>query len=279
MVKMDKRENEAAVVREHLQAFVNARGRPAVFLLLAESMQLVHVVQLRNALNSREFEELDLVINSIGGSIHAAYQIVELIRLHTKKLNACVPFSAKNAATLLCVGSNKIILDELAQLGPLDAQIYEEKKGGKGDFTSALNPFKTLEQLRNFSLETLDLAVKMIVKRSGMNIEDCLKHAIEFVRITTGPLVTQLNPEKLGECSRELSVGEEYGKRLLRRFSDWDDKERGDIVKNLVHRYPSHDYVIDYHELNEMGFDIELFSQHEREAVRGLFTLIASDKT
>lgn len=97
---------------------------------------MAQVLRLRDVLGSTMFEELDLVINSGGGSIHAAYQIIELLRLHTKRLNACVPFYAKSAATLLCVGSDTIIIDELAQLGPLDTQIYEERKAGKMDKTS-----------------------------------------------------------------------------------------------------------------------------------------------
>jgi hypothetical protein len=258
-----------------LQAFVNARGRPAVFLFLSESIDLVHVVRLRQLLGVGTFDEIDLVINSGGGSIHAAYQMLELLRLHANKLNACVPFLAKSAATLLCIGSDEIILDELAQLGPLDTQIYEERKGGKGEFTSALNPFKTLEQLQKFSLETLDIAVKMIAMRSGMDLDECIKHAIDFVRVTTGPLFNQLIPEKLGEYSRALSVGTEYGQRLLRRFKQWDEKKRDEVLERLVHGYPSHDYIIDFQELQEIGFQVKLFTESERPAVQDLFVQIS----
>ena len=260
-----------------LVAFADARGHPAVFLFLTEPLEFHHVIQLRAVLGTQEFQDLDLVIYSGGGSIHAAYQMVELLRLHANRLHACVPIFAKSAATLLCIGADDIVVDELAQLGPLDTQIYEERKGGKGEFTSALNPFKTLEQLQKFSLETLDIAVKMIAARSGMDLDECLKHSINFVQSTTGPLFTQLNPEKLGEYSRELSVGTEYGSRLLRRFTSWDDDKRSTIVEKLVHGYPSHDYIIDYHELQEIGFDAKLFSDSEREAVQGLFTFFGKE--
>ena len=262
------KKNQKDEISSALEDFTNARRRPSVFLLIAESLNLKHVFQLRSALGNQNFEELDLVINSGGGNIHAAYQIIELLRLHAKRIYACVPFYAKSAATLLCLGADKIFLDELAQLGPLDTQIYEEEKSGKGEFTSALNPFKTLEQLRGFSLETLDLAVQRIVTRSGMGLDECLKHAIDFVRGTTGPLFTKLDPEKLGKYSRTLEVGSEYGERLLRRFTSWDDERRAEILEKLVHGYPSHDYIIDYHELKEMGFDVNLFSEPDRVAAQ-----------
>ena len=266
------KKNQPADLSAALMEFATARGRPSAFLFLTESLGLVHVARLRSFLDNQSFEELDLVINSGGGSIHAAYQVVELLRLHADRIYACVPFYAKSAATLLCLGADQIFVDELAQLGPLDTQIYEEKKGGKGEFTSALNPFKTLEQLQKFSLETLDTAVEMIAVRSGMDLDECLKHAIEFVRGTTGPLFTQLDPKKLGEYSRELAVGSEYGERLLRRFGpSWDNEKRAEILEKLVHGYPSHEYIIDYHELKELGFDVNLFSGSERAAAQKVF--------
>ena len=130
MVIKNEGQKESTESETVLQAFANARQKPAIFLFLAESMQLVHAVQLRTELNGRQFDELDLVINSLGGSVHAAYQIVELARLHSKKLNACVPFWAKSAATLLCVGADKIIIDELAQLGKTrDSYLIKIKTG------------------------------------------------------------------------------------------------------------------------------------------------------
>jgi hypothetical protein len=275
-----KKEAEApAKVAPELQEYVDARGFPAVFLFLAEALDLQHVFQIRSCLSDSHFDELDLVVNSYGGSIHAAYQIVEVLRLHADRLNVCVPLLAKSAATLLCLGADAIVVDELAQLGPLDTQLEEEKKAGKKQLTSALNPFKTLEQLQRNSLETLDLAVKMMATRSSMGLHDCLKYGIEFVRVTTGSLFTQLDPEKLGEYSRALSVGADYGHRLLRRFSGWDVEKRKRVVEKLVHGYPSHDYIIDYHELKEIGFNVSLFDAEVKPAVLGLYKHLAGEDT
>ncbi len=271
MVTAAKKKVDPKQIPQEFVDFVNLRGRPAVFLFVQESLDLVHAVRVRNELKDQQFQELDLVINSVGGSIHAAYQIVELLRMHTKQLIACVPFYAKSAATLLCVAADAIILDELAQLGPLDTQVLEERKAGKGNYVSALNPFKTLEQLQKFALETLDVAVKMMVMRSGMDLDECLQHATAFVRTTTEPLFGRLSAEKLGEYSRALSVGKEYGDRLLRRFAKWDEQKREEVLEKLVHGYPSHDFIIDYQELQEIGFHAELFKEEERDVVQGLF--------
>ena len=248
-----------------LETFATLRGRPAVFLIQQESLDVQHLLQLQSALGDQQFEEVDFVVHSGGGNINVAYQMVELIRLHAKRLFACVPFYAKSAATLLCLGADEIFLDKLAQLGPLDTQVRER---GKGNFTSALNPFKTLEQLQAFSLEALDTSVTMIVRRSGLDLDECIRHAVKFVVGTTGHLFSRLNPEKLGEYSRALAVGSEYGDRLLRRFSNWDIEKRSRVVDKLVHGYPSHDYIIDYHELEELGFSVRLFEDEERDAMQ-----------
>jgi len=273
---MDQAQNQEREWQHHTQAFVDARGRPAVFLFLRESLAYKHAFALRSQFGSDKFAELDLVINSGGGNIHAAYQIISLLRRHADRIHACVPFFAKSAATLLCVGSDTIYLDELAQLGPLDPQIYEEKGGGKSEFTSALNPFKTLEQLQKFSLESLDIAMRMILRRSGMNVDECLRHATGFVQCTTEPLFSQLKPEKLGEYSRELAVGVEYGKRLMDKPGRSGDNS-SETIDKLVHGYPSHDYIIDYDELDAMDFDVHMFPDSEHAVVQELRHIVTEN--
>lgn len=251
-----------------LVKFATLRGRPSVFLCPWAPLAHEHLGELQATLADRRFKEVDLVIESSGGNIHVAYQIVEILRLHTERIFACVPAYAKSAATLLCLGAEEIVMERLAELGPLDTQVFEDTKG-KAEFTSALNPFKALEQLQAFSLEALDASVTMLARRSGLSLNECIKHAIEFAVGTTTPLFAQLDPEKLGEYSRALAIGSEYGDRLLRRFANWDRPRRSDVLNKLVHGYPSHDYIIDYRELRELGFNVKLFTPDESDAVRG----------
>lgn len=263
--------------RDPFEHFADARGRPTVFFFLShESISRRHVLELYDQLAGLAFDEIDLVIHSGGGDAHTAYQTVMLLRHHAARINACVPFWAKSAATLLCIGADKIILGEHAELGPLDVQIYEEKKAGQGEYNSALNPFKALEQLQSVSLEALALAMEWIVRDYGMSYDDSLRHAIAFVQATTGPLVGRLDPEKLGQYSRELSVATEYGRRLLGRCTDWSDQQIARVVDKLVYGYPSHEYVIDYPELQSLGFAVELFSPDERECVERLRPTVTS---
>lgn len=250
-----------------LRDFATLRGRPAIFVVLNEPIQPAHLLLLREEIGGCRFGELDLVIHSGGGNIHVAYQMIQLIRQHTESMNACVPLYAKSAATLWCLAANQVVMDESAQLGPLDAQVYERTRGG-GRYTSALNPFKTLEELQRFSLETLHASLNTILQRSGLDWTASLTQAIAFVQATTGQLFNRLDPEKFGEYSSALAIGSEYGGRLLRRYAtNWSEATKTPILERLVRGYPSHAYIIDYRELKDMGVPVTLFPGAERLVV------------
>jgi hypothetical protein len=266
--------NQKTEIASALQAFVDLRGRPAIFLLIPSGELLWgHAFAIRSALKNKSFEELDLVIHSTGGYSDVAYLIVQMLRLHTQKLNACIPLWAKSAATLLCIGADTIVMDELAQLGPLDPQIYI----GAGELTSALNAFKNLEELTTFAENTLQEVTAILVEATELTWDECIKQAINFVQVVSGPLFTKLDLQNLGEYSRALSVSKEYGKRLLsRRLSAWSEARAEEVIKKLVYGYPSHSYVLDFYELVHLGFQVQLFTNEERATVEELFKLCLS---
>ncbi len=59
----------------------------------------------------------------------------------------------------------------------------------------------------------------------------------------------------------------------------WKEKDWQEAIHRLVHEYPSHDYIIDYRELQDIGFQVELFKEDEREAVRGLLKSLSDGRT
>ena len=259
---------KSQVLKKTLSDFTIARGRPVV-LLHVWSLRMSHVIDLRRILGNQKFEDLDVVINSPGGSMDAAYLAAEILRSHSERIRACVPFCAKSAATLLCLGADEIWMDELADLGPLDPQVYGVKSGeGEMGFESALNPFRALEKLQEFSLDMLDVASDRIAKKTRMNMDQCLKHAVSLVLGTMTPLFTQLNPEKIGQRSRDLEVASEYGKRLMNERLM--NERQWEVLKKLVYDYPSHDFVLAYRELSDLGFNVKLFPKDENEVVHNL---------
>jgi hypothetical protein len=281
MMEKKVREN-LAVVREEipkpLQDFVDERGRPAVFLIVPKHIDLPHVMVLRKCLRDKDFEEIDVVVHTGGGNIHATYLIVALLRAHTKKMTACVPIVAKSAGTLLCIGADKIVLDEIAQLGPLDTQIKADHTGAQSGiegFGSALNPFKALEHLEKISFASFQNAAYDLFELynqsgSGISRTESFEHALGFVGTTTGPMFTELEPQKFGVYRRALAVGEEYGKRILTRFHKWPAQRSRETLQKMIHDYPSHDYIIDQNELRDLGFEAEFFPASQLDVLDNL---------
>jgi len=239
-----------------------------------------HVMQVHGLLSERRCDRLSVVLHSGGGDINASYQIVDLLRNHCKHMTTVVPIWAKSAAALFVLGSDDVVMGEIAQLGPLDTQVPEREKGGI-KFTSALNPFKTLEELQRFSLETLDVTVKLLLTRAELSVDEAIGRAMDMVARVATPLFSQLSAEKVGEYSRALAVGKAYGERLMRRYSKWQDpKPREAVLERLIQGYPSHDYIIDYKKLKDLGFNASLPSSDEKPVLQDMMGyLVKSTKT
>ena len=274
--------------------FAGARGRPAAVYLLAEGdlaedghdvpITKKTVTQMANALGDDQFDDLDLVIHSSGGDIHAAYQLMPLLRAHMSgrgELVACVPGKAQSSATLLCLGADKILLGEPAALGPLDAQIrIGVTHAGTPDYTSALHLLKGLNRLQRFSLETFNEAAVCLYDHNVSRNEDILKYSIEFSRAITAPLFGRIESQNIGYWDQMLLTGEAYGRRLLKRgklIKDDAELNRAEHIAQVVHRlvfeYPSHETVIDCEELvNGLDLRAELFEPRLRPSAREFAT-------
>lgn len=215
-----------------------------------------------------KLQTLDILLDSIGGDINATYQLVNFLRDHSPKLRVVIPDYAKSAATFLCLGADEICLTKTAELGPLDAQIPDPRKSG--GFMSALDAFKALEYLRQYAMETLDLTVKMILERSPLSVKEALEEARQFVSIVITPLYQQVRPLDLGEHKRILAIGEEYSRRVMKRYSykDKDSENIGSIINKIIWSYPSHGFVIDYEEAKELGLKVSLLNEEDSRATK-----------
>lgn len=262
------------------QELANLYASPIVSIILPKEPILPpHLIKLNDLIGEKKCQKINVILHSSGGDINTAYQMIELLRSHCDDMTIIVPLYAKSAATLFILGSNRIVMGELAEFGPLDTQIAEREKGGR-KYTSALNPFKTLEELQRFALETVDVTAKFMLLRADLSVEEAIEHSIDLASRISTPLLSQLNTEKVGVYSRALMVGQEYGERLLRRYSKFQDKtQRNILLERLIRGYPSHDYIIDYKELIELGFEVKVPSGDEKRMVDNLmkYVIMAKD--
>lgn len=198
----------------------------------------VHTIDevIRHRREFRKGKILDILIPSPGGSPDAAYRLIKFLRRRYEKVNAIVPLKAKSAATLMCLGADRISMGEFAQLGPVDIQIVDPLERGAESF-SPLDEFKSMEFMRDYAVEILDFFTGLFLERSGNERErgDARNHTVHHW--VDQPLYSQIDPLEMGEHRRSLAIGEEYATRLLNLTRNPNvDK----IVEKLVWQYPSH---------------------------------------
>jgi len=196
---------------------------------------------------------LDVLIQSPGGDINAAYRCIRFFRRKANTLTFLIPFWTKSAATFMALGADEILMGEEAELGPLDAQVGDG--AGSRRPLSALNQFKSLEAIRTFSVETLGILTDFFESAYGMDLPYALDRAQSMTGDFSGALYSQVPPRDLGQYARHLGVAEEYARRVMSRWSytDRSASEIDSIVRRLVFSYPAHDFNIDLDEARAIG--------------------------
>lgn len=180
---------------------------------------------------------LDIIIDSGGGDIDAAYNLAILFRkFGHQELNFIIPRWAKSAATLLVCSGDKILMTPVAELGPLDPQITE------------LNPLEgRLEQFSPLHIEsTLDL-IRDEFKKGNEKLAEGLLERLQF-------------PLTLGSFKKSLDIAEQY---LINLFETRDivssNSNKGAEAKKIANRltrgYADHGYCIKIDEVKAMGLN------------------------
>jgi hypothetical protein len=187
-----------------------------------------------------------IVIDSAGGYAESAYEIARLFQRHCGGFTPVVPRYAKSAATLLVLGG-KLIMGDDAELGPLDAQIFDPERE---EMLSALNEVQALERLHLQAVEEVDLMVPLLVGRTGKKVSTLLPMVLNFVASMKAPLLEKLDTVHYSQQARVLKEAEDYAVRLLER-AGCDKRAAQDIPSRLVNRYPDHSFVIDREEATE----------------------------
>lgn len=183
-----------------------------------------------------------LMINSPGGDANAAEKILMMCRRRfAKEFNVIVPDYAKSAATLIALGSDKIFMGYLAELGPIDPQLQ----------TSSM-PRGELIPARSF-IDGLDIIRKKI-KDEGDPVEMYL------------PMLAQIRPEILAICQRSIDDSKALAEKWLKRYMLKHDHEQATLVAEWLstgEKYKSHGKVIDYEEAkNVLKLNVEKIDEN-----------------
>jgi len=230
-------------------------GRDFIDRKMVDKLQ----IGLSKITSKPEDTEIDIWIDSPGGSAHAAYKLWLELRSRANKLRAWVPDYAKSAATLLVLGMDEIYMGKGAELGPLDAQI--EHPDRERTYISALDLVGALDYFSSFAVQLAITGGAAMVKYTQLPRTDILCEILPFAAKLIEPCVNKIDPTLTRRAVSQLQVAEHYARRMLAernvpkdlRFSE-EDAEK--LTSKLVKEYPVHECVIGRQEAKALGLPI-----------------------
>jgi hypothetical protein len=243
--------SDKETIRQAAGELSRLRGRPC--LVLNTSLSPKAAKATRDVLRGHS-GDLDVILRSPGGCICCAYAIARDLHRCSRQLGVFVPLQAKSAATVIAIAAHELVLSDRGEIGPLDAQFSDKQSADFPVDRSRLDLLRALDLLRKHALQTFDELVRSVTTNSGMRADDVCRIGAEFAARVCQPLYAQMDPRSLGASLRENENGAAYAERVLRRYRPELYAANGpQIVDRLVNGYPSHGFVIDREELEELG--------------------------
>lgn len=195
---------------------------------------------------------IDLVLDTLGGSLDSAFRIILFLSQFTSRLRVYVPRRAKSAGTLIAVGAQELYLAPFAELGPLDTQIPDPRDPTHN--VSALDLFQSVDYVRGFGIDTLKRTLVALAKEveTGLPLSELLNTARAFSNSCTESMLGNVRALDFGAWGRTLQIGERYTKCLLERAGYGSDEVRL-LSYQLVYGYTHHPYAIDIKAAKDIG--------------------------
>ena len=189
-----------------------------------------------------------LFLTTLGGDPDAAFRLAACLRRNYKSFRAYLFGVCKSAGTLAVIGADGLVWGDFGELGPLDVQMT--KPDEIYPTSSGLDIFQALAVLKNSAFEAFQDYLVGITGASEGHIS--AKTSAEIAReLAVGlfaPMTGQIEPERLGEMQRAITIATEYGVRLT---SNRRDNLKAGALEKLVQGYPGHGFVIDIDEARD----------------------------
>ncbi|SNR24717.1 hypothetical protein EYF88_01420 [Paracoccus sediminis] len=232
--------------------------------------KLLEALQISEAQPQRE--NVLLILTTNGGLANAAYQIARLLQQSFTKFEVFVPSYCKSAGTLITLGAHSLIMEVIAELGPLDVQLFQKDEIGQRRSGLILrNAFDGLSQETMQTFEKIMLGIK-IASVGTVSFETASRIAAAIASQVMAPVYAQISPEALGNDLRDLNVATQYGQRLV---ADGKNAKPG-AVEALVHSYPAHDFIIDGEEAKLLFESVESPDVNLSKLMQSLGSLVYS---
>ena len=224
-------------------------------------------MRLRDALDAlhSQRESVAVVLNTPGGIVEVVERMVTAIRSKYQEMIVIVPDRAMSAGTIFALSADRIVMDHLSCLGPIDPQI--EKDGKLVPALSYLKQFERLnEKAKHDELTTAEYALL-----NKLDLGD-LYQFDQARALSNELLVNWLSTYKF----KNWHETETHKKNVSSEMKEARANEIAKLLNN-PERWHSHGRAINRETLrNEVNLKIDALEEHETlyRYIRDYFDLL-----
>lgn len=198
-------------------------------------------------LDGQKHNACTLFLTTGGGDADGAYRIGRCLQHHYDHIRLVVPSICKSAGTLIALSAHDLAIGDRGELGPLDVQV--RKHNEMAERSSGLDFTQAMEASLNHVMAAFRNTLVSIRRGTRVSTKLAGEFAAQIAASIANPLYSQIDPNRVGEMQRAISIALEYGHRLNKKSNTLKNP---DSLNRLVAGYPSHNFVIDRKECTEI---------------------------
>ena len=206
---------ESTFIHEAVRGLAAVRGRQCL-LLNNRAFDPGTVRAVREAIGGHD-GPLDVVLWSGGGCTCCVYAGARELHRRFDHVAVFVPLPSRSASTMLALAADELVLGDLGELGPLDAQFSEKQRADFPIDRSRLELLRALEHLKALAAGAVDEMVRSIAESSGLRGEDVYRVATDFASRLLQPISSQIDPQV---AESEEDKGRRRPGRFRRRIAN-----------------------------------------------------------
>lgn len=201
-----------------------------------------------------------------GGDADASYRIAHCLQESYDKFTCIVSGYCKSAGTLLALGANELVISDHGELGPLDVQMSKEDE--LGVMRSGLTIHSALATLHSAAYNAFEHFFLEIKSRSGgaITTPTAVRVATSLSGKLFAPIYGHVDAMHIGEADRMLKIAYKYGQVLMAKSLNF----REETLAKLTANYPSHGFVIDRQQAEELFENVRSPNEKEEELISHL---------
>lgn len=209
---------------------------------------------------------LEVLLGGSGGRLEAAYGVARVLGRRDASWTALVPARAKSALTLVALSAPELVLGDLGELGPLDAQSCDRQQADFPVDRSCLELFTGVACVAGLAEHVFSNALHNVLRHSQLAAGEACRIAGEVAAGIVRPLLAGVDVQEVGRRERVLRLGELYLMRALSRFRpDLPVALVEKLAHHIVREYPGHGFALDREELRELGLPVRSPEPQDRE--------------